>query len=100
MADDLDCVNYKLSTLEKVFDRACTQVILLNLRIICLKARYDRARATNKLAFRYSNRLKLTSLEGVRNMWFKYAGIKAREINDLRKKIRNFHRTGVFSDVA
>ena len=50
----------------KVFRRACSQVILLDHQIEAAKARYDRARAVKRLSFRYSNRLKLTSLEGVR----------------------------------
>ena len=40
------------------------------------------------LSFRYSNRLKLTSLEGVRNLIYEYACQKCTEIEDLHAKDR------------
>ena len=60
----------------KLFRRACSQVILLNHQIESAKARYDRAREVKRLSFRYSNRLKLTSLEGVRNLIYEFACVK------------------------
>lgn len=72
----------------KVFRRACSQVILLNHQIESAKARYDRARAVKRLSFRYSNRLKLTSLEGVRNLIYEYACTKCSEIEVLQAKLR------------
>lgn len=72
----------------KVFRRACSQVILLNHQIESAKARYDRARAVKRLSFRYSNRLKLTSLEGVRNLIYEYACNKCSEIEVLQAKLR------------
>ena len=72
----------------KVFRRACSQVILLNHQIEAAKARYDRARAVKRLSFRYSNRLKLTSLEGVRNLVYEFACVKCEEIEGLQAKLR------------
>ena len=72
----------------KVFRRACSQVILLNHQIETAKARYDRARAVKRLSFRYSNRLKLTSLEGVRNLIYEFACVKCEEIETLQGKLR------------
>jgi len=78
-----------IRALNKVFRRACSQVILLNHQIEAAKARYDRARAVKRLSFRYSNRLKLTSLEGVRNLIYEYACQKCEEIENLQGKLRN-----------
>lgn len=72
----------------KIFRRACSQVILLNHKIESAKARYDRARAVRRLSFRYSNRLKLTSLEGVRNLIYEYACVKCEEIEALQARLR------------
>ena len=72
----------------KVFRRACSQVILLNHQIEAAKACYDCARAVKRLSFRYSNRLKLTSLEGVRNLVYEFACVKCEEIEGLQAKLR------------
>ena len=72
----------------KVLRRACSQVILLNHQIEAAKARYDRARAVKRLSFRYSNRFKLTSLEGVRNLVYEFACVKCEEIEGLQAKLR------------
>ena len=72
----------------KIFRRACSQVILLNHKIEDAKAHYDRARAVRRLSFRYSNRLKLTNLEGVRNLIYEYACIKCEEIEGLQVRLR------------
>lgn len=72
----------------KVFRRACSQVILLNHQIESAKARYDRAREVKRLSFRYSNRLKLTSLEGVRNLIYDFACVKCEEIEALQANLR------------
>ena len=73
----------------KVFRRACSQVILLNHQIEAAKARYDRARAVKRLSFRYSNRLKLTSLEGVRNLVYEFACVKCEEIEACKPNYGN-----------
>ena len=78
-----------IRALNKPFRIACSQVILLNHKIEAAKARYDRARASGRLSFRYSNRLKLTSLEGVRNLIYEYARQKCEEIESLQEKLRN-----------
>ena len=82
----------------KIFRRACSQVILLNHQIEGAKARYDRARTGRRLSFRYSNRLKLTSLEGVRNLIYEYACVKCEEIEGLQAKLRQL--TGGIYDFA
>ena len=72
----------------RVFRRACAQVVLLNLRIEDAKTHYLRARATGNLAFRYSYRMKLTSLEGVRDALYDFAVVKCEEIEALQAHLR------------
>lgn len=88
MEDDAYTVLCSIRSTNKVFRLACSQVILLNHQIESAKARYDRARAVRRLSFRYSNRLKLTSLEGVRNLIYEYACVKCEEIENLQAKLR------------
>ena len=73
---------------QQSFSPCLLQVILLNHQIEAAKARYDRARAVKRLSFRYSNRLKLTSLEGVRNLVYEFACVKCEEIEGLQAKLR------------
>ena len=86
--EDAYSVLCSIRSSNKVFRRACSQVILLNHQIESAKARYDRTRDVRRLAFRYSNRLKLTSLEGVRNLIYEYACAKCSEIEGLQSKLR------------
>ena len=71
----------------RVFRKACAQVVLLNLRIEDAKTHYLRARATGNLAFRYSYRMKLTSLEGVRDALYDFAVVKCEEIEALQTRL-------------
>ena len=71
----------------RVFRKACAQVVLLNLRIEDAKTHYLRARATGNLAFRYSYRMKLTSLEGVRDALYDFAVVKCEEIEALQARL-------------
>ena len=88
MMEEAYSVLCDIRTRNKVFRRACSQVILLNHKIESAKAHYDRARAVKRLSFRYSNRLKLTSLEGVRNLIYEYACVKCEEIENLQARLR------------
>lgn len=69
------------------FDKACKQVVLLNDKLHDLQHRYRKAEKRNQRNFRYSLRLRMAVVEGVRNMYFDYATIKANELNELRCKI-------------
>ena len=68
-----------IRALNKPFRKACSQVILLNHKIEVAKARYNRARVSGQLSFRYYNRLK----------YFEYARQKSQEIESLQEKLRN-----------
>ena len=87
--DEAYTLRCDIRALNKIFRRACQQVILMNNRIEEMKARYDRARASNRRSFRYTNRLKLCVIEGVRNMYYDFACSKCDEIEDKQAKLRN-----------
>lgn len=79
---------YEIRALNKTFHQACAQVIILNRKITFMKTRYDRARSDNHRSFRYTNRLKLCALEGVRNMYYEFACRKCDEIETLQEKLQ------------
>ena len=90
MEDTPHSLTRKIRALNKVFRLACSQVILLNHRIEAVKARYDRACAVKRLSFRYCNRLKLTSLQGVRNVIYEYVIQKSEEILLSQRQLSDF----------
>jgi hypothetical protein len=75
------------ASLEAKFDKACTQLRLLNGRISYVQSRYDKAAAANSRSFRYTLRIELVELEGVRNMYYQYAKAKAEELDHLKLQI-------------
>lgn len=74
----------ELHETETRFRRACEQVVLLNDKLEGLQRRYDKARLENHRTFRYNLRLKMASVEGVRNAYYEYACEKAEKIAELR----------------
>lgn len=79
----------RLFEAERSFRRACDQVTSLNRAIQEIQERYDRAGRNHCRMFRYSLRLRMAVTEGVRNMFYEYATIKADEITDLRCQINS-----------
>ena len=67
----------KISENEKKFHLACDQVLKLNELLDNNQTRYDRANNANQRTARYGLRVKLSVLEGVRNMYVEYATMKA-----------------------
>lgn len=76
-----------LKDTEKKFKRACTQIVLLNKQLDEIQERYRRAKRDNFRCYRYNLRLKLAVIEGVRNMYYEYAHIKAEEVAELRLQL-------------
>ena len=74
----------EFQTLDRKFHKACEQIRLLNKHINDLQSRYDRAFHTNQRSFRYSLRLKLTTYEGVHNMYHEYAKRRAEELESMK----------------
>ena len=73
--------------METKFERACSQLTILNSKIAEIQIRYDRAAAVNRRSFRYSLRIQLVELEGVRNMYYQYARAKAEELDHMKQQI-------------
>ncbi|KAI0240625.1 hypothetical protein LSAT2_008627 [Lamellibrachia satsuma] len=82
--EDLTC---QIRQLDRKFRRACDQILLLNNQIEDLQTRYDRAMKANRRSFRYSLRLRLATLEGVRNMFYEYASRCADELEELQNQL-------------
>lgn len=79
---------YKAYTaMEAKFERACAQLTILNAKIAEIQLRYDRAAAVNRRSFRYSLRIQLVELEGVRNMYYQYARAKAEDLDHMKQQI-------------
>ena len=76
-----------MQDLDKKFRKACQQIVLLNNQIEALQVRYDRAYKANQRTFRYSLRLRLATLEGVRNMFYEYAYRRADELEALQDQL-------------
>ncbi len=98
MVDESYTVLCEIKSKNKVFRKACSQIILLNHQIESSKTRYDRAKQVRRLSFRYTNRLKLTALEGVRNFTYEITCSKCEEIEILQARL--FDLTGDVFDFA
>jgi hypothetical protein len=70
------------------FQRACSQVVLLNTCVQDLQTRYDRAVKDNLRNYRYTLRLRLCTVEGIRNMYYEYATSTADKIEALENRMR------------
>lgn len=80
----------KSSTLvdsERRFKRACEQIVQLNYSLDALQQRYNKAKKDNNKSFRYSLRLRIAVVDGMRNMYYDYAHNKAETIADLRREM-------------
>jgi hypothetical protein len=72
---------------ENQFRKACNQIILLKMKLRACSVRYRSARSNNMRSFRYPLRLRLSVVEGVRNMYYDYATRKAQQIEQVREII-------------
>ena len=81
----------KLVEIQRRFQRACRQIIMLNNRLTELNRRYGAARRENLRPFRYTLRLRLAVVEGMRNVYYDYAHQKADEMAALRKELFGEH---------
>lgn len=77
----------RLKEQETYYGMACLQLTVLNQKFEQLAKRYDRADKLGQKSFRYSLRMKMAILEGVRNMFYEFATFKACNVNKLRQEI-------------
>jgi len=78
---------HKLMHLNDQINKACDQVLLLNRNIQDLERRYDRAAQEQRKSFRYTLRLRLATLEGLRSVFLEFAKMKAGEMDDLEAQL-------------
>lgn len=69
------------------FFRVCEQLRVLNKKIYESQKRYTHAQRNNIRASRYSLRIELCVLEGVRNMHYEYALRAASNLDEMRRRI-------------
>ena len=69
---------------ERRFKRACEQ---LNYSLDALQQRYNKAKKDNHKSFRYSLRLRIAVVDGMRNMYYDYAHKKAEVVAELRQEL-------------
>ncbi len=86
-------LTYKIRDLNRKFRQACSQLILINNLIDDTTVRYDRAVRDNLRTFKYVLRLRLCTLEGVRNAFYEYAYAKADILESLQRDL--FYTYGV-----
>jgi uncharacterized glyoxalase superfamily protein PhnB len=83
------CLNKK-STLvdnERRFERACEQIVQLHYSLEALQQRYNKAKKDKNKSFRYSLRLRIAVVDGMRNMYYDYAHKKAEVVVELRQEL-------------
>ncbi len=76
-----------VQVMDAKFKKACQQLRLLNSWIERLQTRYDGAASANKRSHRYSLRIKLCVIEGVRNMFYEYALRMADKLDEMRQQM-------------
>lgn len=74
--------------MERRFKRVCRNLVLMNNNIRAVKARYDRAVKLDRKTMRYNMRLRILTLEGVRNMFFEHAEERADQLDDMEKELK------------
>lgn len=84
-----DSLQAEIYSEDEKFQRACYQVIVLTNVVLELQTRYDRAVEVNLRTARYYLRLRLTTVEGIRNMFYEYASVLADKIDSLEIRMRN-----------
>ena len=81
---DHNVLQRKAADVEAKFNHSCKQITLLNIRMDDIEFLYNRAVKDGHRAFRYSYRLKLAAVEGVRNMFIEYARLKADQLLQIQ----------------
>ena len=74
----------KIQHVDRKFRRARKQILVLNSQIESLIVRYQRSSQEGKKAFRCATRLQVTTVEGVRNMFYEYARLQCQDMDDLQ----------------
>ena len=76
-----------LKELERRFLLCCQQINLVDQKLDALQVRYIRASRDEHRSVRYSLRLQIATVEGVRNIFYQYAKVKGAEIARIRRGV-------------
>ncbi|KAK6177893.1 hypothetical protein SNE40_012767 [Patella caerulea] len=77
----------KLLETEQRFHRAYEQIVLLDNKLKDLQVRYNRAKRDGNRSFCYTIRLKMSGVQGVRNVYRQYSQHKSEKIIQLRQSL-------------
>lgn len=75
-------------TEQKKFKKACRNIVILNNRIEDMKLRYKRAVRDERYSYRYTTRVHMAGVEGIRNMIYEYASTKADQLDHIRRQLK------------
>ena len=78
----------KIQHVDRKFRRARKQILVLNSQIESLLVRYQRSSDQGQKAFRCATRLQVTTVEGVRDMFYEYARLQCQDMDDLQCKLK------------
>ena len=82
---------HKIHKLNLKFRQACSQLVMLNNTIEEVEVRYNRALTENHKSYRYTLRLRLVTVEAVRDQFYKYANNMADILHELQLRLYNQH---------
>jgi len=99
MTEIVDDLIEKMIHAERLFRRACSQILVLNRNIAELQERYDISLKRNARTTRYTLRVRIAVMEGIRNMYYAFASKKADLIVELRREI-DVHRDVLDAEAA
>ena len=89
MASTADILQVQVLKMDAKFQKACEQVLVLNNMMKELQIRYDRAARDNLRTYHYALRLRLCTVEGLRNTLYDYVTQKADDIEQMEEEMRN-----------
>ena len=86
-AVDMEVMFAQIRSLDWKFQHSCNQILILNSRIEDAQSRFDHAITSRQSTFRYSIRLRLVTLEGIRNMFYEYASRVSERLESLQHQL-------------
>lgn len=92
-ANSYTSLRRQLISTESFFRKSCEQVFVLNRHVQETTRRFNSSDHKGNKVLRYSLRLRLSVLEGVRNMYYEFAAKQAAEIVELQRRILDVEQT-------
>ena len=80
-------IHVQLLESQRRFQRACGQIVLLNAKMETLSWKYEQAVGASQKNFRYTVRMRMLVLEGILQMFCRYAVLKKNETMNLLFKL-------------